>query len=184
MKKNNQIRVIPTVYKGYRFRSRLEARWAVFFDKAGIEWDYEPEGYDLGELGWYLPDFYLKNVHMRSDESPGIWIEIKPVTPSDFEVEKLEKLVDGLEAKGALLIGAPTGEVDAKGEHAYHMEISHDCHDICMDFFKCGSCGSVKIDFLDSHNFHCKSCDEKSSTHHDDLLMAYEASKQADFKRR
>lgn len=26
------VKAIDTVYKGYRFRSRLEARWAVFFD--------------------------------------------------------------------------------------------------------------------------------------------------------
>ncbi|MEK4501196.1 hypothetical protein [Bacillus sp. FSL R12-0069] len=54
------IKPIETIYKGYRFRSRLEARWAVFFDTLGIEWKYENEGYDLGELGWYLPDFEIK----------------------------------------------------------------------------------------------------------------------------
>lgn len=53
------IKAIETVYKGYRFRSRLEARWAVFFDTLGIEWQYELEGFDLGESGWYLPDFFL-----------------------------------------------------------------------------------------------------------------------------
>src|SRR5262245_46962536 len=42
---------IETRYKGYRFRSRLEARWAVFFDAQGIKWEYEPQGYDFGELG-------------------------------------------------------------------------------------------------------------------------------------
>lgn len=51
------MKAIETRYKGYRFRSRLEARWAVFFDALGIKWEYEPEGYDLGEAGWYLPDF-------------------------------------------------------------------------------------------------------------------------------
>lgn len=50
---------IETIYKGYKFRSRLEARWAVFFDALGVQWEYEKEGYELGELGWYLPDFYL-----------------------------------------------------------------------------------------------------------------------------
>lgn len=53
------IRPIETSYKGYRFRSRLEARWAVFFDAIGIKWLYEHEGFDLGEAGWYLPDFWL-----------------------------------------------------------------------------------------------------------------------------
>jgi hypothetical protein len=33
--------------KGDRFRSRLEARWAVFFDTLGLKWWYEPEGFDL-----------------------------------------------------------------------------------------------------------------------------------------
>lgn len=30
----SEIKAIDTYYKGYRFRSRLEARWAVFFDAA------------------------------------------------------------------------------------------------------------------------------------------------------
>jgi hypothetical protein len=41
------IKPIETLYRGYRFRSRSEARWAVFFDVAGIAWQYEPEGFDL-----------------------------------------------------------------------------------------------------------------------------------------
>ena len=44
----SELRAIQTEYKGYRFRSRLEARWAVFFDTLGVKWEYEPEGYDLG----------------------------------------------------------------------------------------------------------------------------------------
>lgn len=53
------IKAIDTHYNGYKFRSRLEARWAVFFDELGIKYEYEKEGYDLGD-GWhYLPDFYL-----------------------------------------------------------------------------------------------------------------------------
>jgi hypothetical protein len=49
---------IETLYRGYRFRSRLEARWAIFFDRARIPWRYEPEGYDLSgvELPSDLPE--------------------------------------------------------------------------------------------------------------------------------
>ena len=54
------IKAIETRYKGYRFRSRLEARWSVLFDALGIEWEYEKEGYDLGCWGYYLPDFEIK----------------------------------------------------------------------------------------------------------------------------
>jgi len=64
------IKAIETEYKGYRFRSRLEARWAVFFDTLGIAWEYEKEGYDLGKAGWYLPDFWLPEAKT--------WLEVKP----------------------------------------------------------------------------------------------------------
>ena len=55
----SEIKAIETYYKGYRFRSRLEARWAVFFDAAGIKYEYEPEGFDLGGGLYYLPDFRI-----------------------------------------------------------------------------------------------------------------------------
>lgn len=59
----SNIKAIQTEYKGYLFRSRLEARWAVFFDELGIEWEYEPEGLVLSNGTYYLPDFYLPGFH-------------------------------------------------------------------------------------------------------------------------
>lgn len=53
------IKAIETIYNGYRFRSRLEARWAVFFDSGKIKYEYEPEGFELPNGTRYLPDFYL-----------------------------------------------------------------------------------------------------------------------------
>lgn len=53
------MQAIETHYKGCRFRSRLEARWAVFFDAAGIQWEYEPQGFKGSNGSLYLPDFYL-----------------------------------------------------------------------------------------------------------------------------
>lgn len=41
------IQPIQTSYAGHRFRSRLEARWAVFFDAMKIDWEYEPQGYTI-----------------------------------------------------------------------------------------------------------------------------------------
>ena len=64
------IKAIETKYKGYRFRSRLEARWAVFFDALGIKWEYEPEGFDLGSLGYYLPDFWLSDFEVYAEVKP------------------------------------------------------------------------------------------------------------------
>ena len=54
-----ELKPIETIYKGHRFRSRLEARWAVFFDHIGINWIYEPEGFEFPDGTKYLPDFYL-----------------------------------------------------------------------------------------------------------------------------
>jgi hypothetical protein len=66
------MKAIETHYKGYHFRSRLEARWAVFFDALGIKWEYEVEGYELKDGTKYLPDFYLPKFHS------GMYCEVKP----------------------------------------------------------------------------------------------------------
>lgn len=56
------IKPIETYYNGYRFRSRLEARWAVFFDSMEIQYEYEPEGFELPSGEYYLPDFHLPSL--------------------------------------------------------------------------------------------------------------------------
>lgn len=68
------VKAIETSYAGCRFRSRLEARWAVFFDAMGIEWHYEPEGYELehrlsNQPGTvrYLPDFWLPGLGLHCE---------------------------------------------------------------------------------------------------------------------
>lgn len=65
------VKPIETRYAGCRFRSRLEARWAVFFDHLGIEWQYESEGFELSTGARYLPDFYLP--------IQDLWVEVKGV---------------------------------------------------------------------------------------------------------
>jgi hypothetical protein len=54
------IRPIQTPFAGRLFRSRLEARWAVFYTALGIPWMYEPEGFALADDLRYLPDFYRR----------------------------------------------------------------------------------------------------------------------------
>lgn len=75
------IKAIETEYNGYKFRSRLEARWAVFFDNAQIKYDYEPEGFELS-CGKYLPDFFLPDFD--------IYVEIKP-----FDRNVVSRVGDG-----------------------------------------------------------------------------------------
>ena len=69
------VKAIETVYNGYRFRSRLEARWAVFFDAAGIKYEYEPEGFEFyncetDTTDRYLPDFYLSQFDCYAGVKP------------------------------------------------------------------------------------------------------------------
>jgi len=66
----HEIKAIQTRYQGYRFRSRLEARWAVFFDACDIKWTYEPEGFLLNNGESYLPDFFLPE--------EDLYVEVKP----------------------------------------------------------------------------------------------------------
>lgn len=68
---NSGIAPLETRYGGCRFRSRIEARWAVFFTKLDIPWEYEAQGFEVGRHRLqYLPDFYLPK--------QGLYVEIKP----------------------------------------------------------------------------------------------------------
>jgi hypothetical protein len=61
------IKPIETSYAGCRFRSRLEARWAVFFDTLGVRWEYEAQGYELPSGARYLPDFWLPEIQLHAE---------------------------------------------------------------------------------------------------------------------
>ena len=110
------IRAIPTEYKGYRFRSRLEARWAVFFDACGVEWEYEPEGYDLGDGLYYLPDFLLHGVDGR--DGGDLYVEVKGRMTEEGakKVTRFIRMAEKLEPSGKfdpaiLIVGKiPDGE--------------------------------------------------------------------------
>lgn len=78
-----KFKAIETMYNGYRFRSRLEARWAVFFDALGIKYEYEKEGYEMEGIR-YLPDFWLP--------VQDCFVEIKGEEPSEEEQEKAQLL--------------------------------------------------------------------------------------------
>ncbi|HEX9086733.1 MAG TPA: hypothetical protein VF867_04325 [Arthrobacter sp.] len=62
-------KALEVLYSGKVFRSRLEARWAVFLDLMQVNWDYEPCHYEIGPDLYYLPDFYLPDLQL--------WLEVK-----------------------------------------------------------------------------------------------------------
>lgn len=100
------IRPIETVYNGYWFRSRLEARWAVFFEKIGITFQYEPEGFHLEDGTMYLPDFFLPQVRT--------WAEVKPVNFTQPQYDKCEMLARGTR-RGCLMLPGPPEAIGYQG---------------------------------------------------------------------
>lgn len=96
------IAAIETRYAGCRFRSRLEARWAVAFDHMGIKWEYEPQCFEVTDrlnlLGgmdqtWgYLPDFWLPELEL--------WVEVKGAFDTDEAYRKFLSAAAFLSSNG------------------------------------------------------------------------------------
>ena len=78
-----ELNQIDTFYDNLYFRSRTEARWAVFFNAIGWEYLYEFEGYNL-PIGCYLPDFYFPKLN--------VWAEVKPGELNEIELTKCKEL--------------------------------------------------------------------------------------------
>lgn len=92
------MKIIETRYSGYRFRSRSEARWAVFFDAIGLPYEYEKEGYDLDGT-WYLPDFLIP--------AWDCFVEIKGTKPNQEAIIKARLLRDISKKLILIVCGTP-----------------------------------------------------------------------------
>lgn len=90
---------IPTEYNGDLFRSRLEARWAVYFTHLGLEYIYELEGFKLPDSTKYLPDFWFPMFQC--------WAEVKPRILDPHEFHKCVQLPEG-----CLILDSPRPEPD------------------------------------------------------------------------
>lgn len=80
----------PTEYRGIVYRSKLEAHWAEFFTRLGVEFRYEPKGFLIPELlgtpeAIYTPDFGLLSC-------PYHYLEIKPKYPPENSILKCTSL--------------------------------------------------------------------------------------------
>jgi hypothetical protein len=93
------MKAIETRYDGYRFRSRTEARWAVYFNHLGIKYHYEKEGFKLEDGTWYLPDFWLPDL--------GMWAEVKGGEFTEEEEKKCREVANGTEKIFLMLPGPP-----------------------------------------------------------------------------
>ncbi|SRR5258707_11102103 len=162
------IKAIETVYNGYRFRSRLEARWAVFFDTLGFKYEYEKEGFDLDGT-WYLPDFWLPDHNL--------WVEIKGECPSYEECNKAFLLA--MHSESSVVVS--WGEIDIPSLDNYVFQPSKNgvrprrhmvwtecpiCHKIDLAY-----CGAIR-------DLPCGCTNYQSSR----LIAAYTAARQARFE--
>lgn len=116
------IAAIETRYAGHRFRSRLEARWAVVLDSAGLKWEYEPEGFET-PCGRYLPDFRVVLLPMRDpkDEEQQIWLEIKPedYRPEPTDMGRWFSLARGSESMLVVACGLDESTIVITPGHTY-----------------------------------------------------------------
>lgn len=76
----HSIKSHPVFYDGYLMRSKLEAKWSIVMGELGITYLYEYQSFETS-LGKYLPDFFLPDFDT--------WVEIKPISPSSVEQQKI-----------------------------------------------------------------------------------------------
>lgn len=118
MTATSDVKPIETSYAGHLFRSRLEARWAVAFNHLQVEWQYEPQGYDLDGLR-YLPDFYLP-VAACGPIAGGCHVEVKGQL-ADNDLDKLTRFARLIGP--VLLVGdLPKSEALGPHFHVFHRE--------------------------------------------------------------
>lgn len=161
------IKAIETNYNGYRFRSRLEARWAVFFDYIGVRYQYESEGFDIDGVR-YLPDFYLVDYY--------IWFEVKgPHTT----IEDLGKSMLFAEAGNAIIVSIGDVWYDASS-YMFGMCID----DVETKIAPCPSCGGIGA--LHWNGYVCLKCVQSIDVNEMRLNItwynAYQAARQARFE--
>lgn len=110
------IQAIETRFDGHLFRSRTEARWAVFFKEMGWKYQYEVEGYDLDGLR-YLPDFFIAELDC--------WFEVKSEKPETNFLAKPAALV-GISKKPCLIGIGPPHESKYNMAYLYYDTINNE----------------------------------------------------------
>ena len=172
------IKPIETEYKGFLFRSRLEARYAVFFDTLGVKWEYETEGYEIDGIR-YLPDFWLPMVTCRNDEVSGVFVEVKPaIRLTPVEENKITAL--GYFKPTFCFHGLPGQHHEMFQDSAY--EYNGDGWDNCMAFVHCPNCNHVKVEFAEGNYMFCPKCSCHADSETERLVNAYKSAKQARFE--
>jgi len=125
--------ILPTIYNGVKYRSRTEARWALFFDVAGIKFAYEQEAFSL-KSGNYLPDFTIFSYNSGENV---FYAEVKGSTFSSAEKTKCKHLCEATNSDVVMLDGPP----DFKCYNVFTWNSVKDCKatESCL-YFETPSC--------------------------------------------
>ena len=152
------IKAIETEYKGRLYRSRLEAKWAAFFDLCGWNYEYEPVDFD----GWF-PDFGI-----YGDDGNVVYVEVKPVL--NFPVDVARRMWDATGGGDQMLI---LGTKPLKWGNYYWVDIigwlyepitDRDNNGDPIGDFREWDYGNVSQDG-DAALFYCKDCNRISFNH-------------------
>jgi hypothetical protein len=128
------VRALESEYGGIRFRSRTEARWAIYFDNVPVRWVHEPEGYAL-HSGNYLPDFWLPELET--------FVEIKGQRPTPLERRLCAELADETTRRVVLFPHEPRAELFFGGGEVWWPGGADDGFAFCV----CPVCRKVGIEF-------------------------------------
>jgi hypothetical protein len=142
---------IATTYQGIRFRSRLEAKWAAWFDAVGWPWVYEPI-----DLAGYIPDFVLPF------PAGPVLVEVKPCFALSDRIaqDAIARIDASAWPQEALLIGAALFGDDDAVSCGWLGEVVPGRKRLWFDdapLFDCPYC--QRITFRHGTNsYHCRRC--------------------------
>jgi hypothetical protein len=180
------IAAIPTTYRGITYRSRLEARWAVFFSTLNLAYEYELDRFNLDQLKdderdteqkniLYTPDFLIPKQRLFSRP---MWVEVKG-NFQDIDGLAMLRLTVTTKIEGLIIGSIPQlpknvcewGRSDAES-WAGSLEWSSaypNCGDIGHFFCECPHCGSF------GYEFWCRAdrlnCCDSGRSHHKNYHM-------------
>lgn len=145
------IQAQPAVYNGIRFRSRLEARWAIFFDRLRVPYHYEPRGFQFGDV-WYLPDFYLPRQCW--------WVEIKGQTPTEHELYKAGMLATT--TKESVLLFAGKTWLNTPGHIFAANDDGNEAYRVVPGNYwcRCPQCGGLAVYLRGYGRVACQICEQ------------------------
>lgn len=150
----------------------------MFFNALGIKYEYEPEGYDLGNGLYYLPDFWLPE--------QDCWVEVKGnktlVNPKDIKkcqqlAIQSRKLVCMVFECRPFVITKKFEELNIEGD-VYYFSPKGDW-DACWAIGYCTTCNSYRFGLFGDW---CSVCHDEMIPINKTIYEAYTKARQARFE--